>query len=236
LYLALSCAATEPPSDPHAGCPAHQAVDQGTKLFKTLHEVMAPAWHDHYPNKNHKALGEAIVKFDGMLPDVKKFTHTFKTEERQTNFSNARSRFIELVGVGMAAQVKGDLESVYEIIPELHDQFEMMAFNVLPLRFPEFSSLQIVVDLMIDTHLANEDYDAVVTSLEALKIKNAELQKASIPADLTSVSEQAKTDIADIDNQCRQLEKSCASKDHQAMIDCLSKLKKLCQKFEHDYI
>lgn len=236
LFLAFSFAAAEPPTQENTECPAHQAADQNMKLFQSLHQVIAPAWHEYYPGKNLKALADAIFKLDGMLPEVKAYTHAFKTEERQAKFSDARSRFIELVGIGMEAKKNDDLNAVYDIIPELHESFEMMASNALPLSFPEYASLRTVVDLMIDMHLANKDYDAIVTSTEALKIKNEQFQKAALPADLTSVASQVKADISLINSQCRELENACSSGNNQAMTDCLNKLKTICDKFENDYI
>lgn len=236
LFLFTGFLSAEVPDDKESGCPANQAAQQGFDLLRELHQVMGPAWHNAYPKKDYVALGDAIMQFDGMLPKVKELEHTFKTVERRENFDNARSQFVDLVEKGKKATADEDYETLYGIYPDLHTGFEEMASHLLPLDFPEFASLQIVVDLMVDTHLKNNDIKAIVTSLEALKIKNNALQKAVLPDDLKSVEEKVKGDISAIDGACLELEKACGATNVQPSIDSLNRLKKLCDKFEQNYI
>ena len=237
--LMLLCAAglwaQEPAHDP-GGCPAEQAAARGMDVLKKLHGIMAPAWHTAYPEKDYAALGEAMNQFAAMIPEVKKISHAFKTTEHEANFNAARTRFIELVEKGATAGKTGDNDAIYEIMPDIHSGFEEMAYYLLPLQFPEFEALNNVVILMVDTHLKNNDYDAIVTSLEALEIKNAELQKAALPEDLTSVKAKVSSDIAAIGNACTKLEKACNGSNREQIVECLNNLKGLCKKFEQDYI
>lgn len=235
LLLAFAPLTAEPPHQ-ESNCPAHQAADKGIKLLEELHHVMAPAWHEAYPAKNYAALGEAMIKFDAMIPKVKEFTHTFKTTERQDKFDAARTRFIGLVAKGKSSHDAKANEALYALTPDIHTSFEEMAYYLLPLDFPEYSSLLIVVDLMIDTHLKNEDFKAIVTSMEALKIKNGMLQKATLPEDMKSVEKNVAEDIAAIGAMCRDLEEACGSTSSEIIVECLKKLKIICDKFEQDYI
>jgi hypothetical protein len=236
IFLALTSPATEPPDRDESGCPAHRAAQQGFKLLQDMHKIMAPAWHEGYPAMDYAALGESVVKFNDHIPELKKLTPKFKTIERQVRFNESRSYFIELVIKGKAAWEAGDNDTLYALYPNLHISFEEMAFHLLPLQFHEYSSFRTVVDLMIDTHLANKDYKAIVSSLEALKIKNNQLQKAHLPAELKSVEEQVAADIAAIGDMCHELEQACGSTTTKKIDECLEKLKKLCQKFEQNYI
>ncbi len=236
LFLVSASMTAEPPDQDNSGCPMHQAADKGFKLLDELHQVMVPAWHEAYPAKNYVALGEAIAKFDAMIPKVKGMAHTFKTIEREEHFNTARNRFVELVGRGKAIKGTANNDALYALFPDLHTRFKEMAYYLLPLDFPEFNSLRIVVDLMIDTHLKNKDYKAIVTSLEALKIKNEMLQKVILPEDLTSVEKKAAADIGEIDNMCRELEAASGGFSTKLIDDYLGKLKILCDKFEQNYI
>jgi hypothetical protein len=234
LWLVIGVSAQEPGA--HEGCPAHQAAEQGVDFIGKLHQVMAPAWHSAYPEKDYAALGKAMNKFAAMIPDVKKVTHTFKTAEREANFNAARKKFIELVEKGAAAGTESETEIIYELMPDVHMSFEEMAYYLLPVSFPEFQSLVTVVNLMIDEHLKKEDYAAVATSVEALKIKNTELQKAKIPEDLKSVKKEVITDILAIGKACEKLETACQADDPEEIAGSLNNLKELCKKFEHNYI
>ncbi len=236
LLLCLIGVSAQEPAQDSGGCPADQAAARGMDVLKKLHGVMAPAWHTAYPDKDYAALGEAMDGFAAMIPDVKKIVHPFKTVEREKNFNAARTQFIELVEKGAAAKRTGDNEVIYAVMPDIHSGFEEMAYYLLPLQFPEFEALNTVVVLMVDTHLKNEDYEAIVTSLEALKIKNGELQEAALPEDLTSVKEQASSDIDAIGKACDTLESACSGTSKEQIIECLNDLNGLCKKFEQDYI
>ena len=236
LFFACAALSTEPTEPGNTGCPADRAAAQGMNVLRELHEVMAPAWHEAYPAKDYAALNEAILKFDDMTPKIVGILHEFKIDERQKKFEAARTRFIGLVAKCKASGAAGDNDAVYDIFPDLHHNFEEMAYYLLPLNFPEYESLRVVVDLMINTHLKNKDYKAIATSVEALKIKNEQLQTAVLPEDLGSVSETATADIQAIGEACRALETACGATAVSKVDECLDQLKKACDKFEHDYI
>jgi len=234
--LLLSGLFSSPFAQNEAGCPADRIARKGFTIFEKLHHVMAPAWHDAYPGQDYEALGEAIEKFADMIPDLKQIEYKFKTVEREKKFNSARTLFIELVEKGQQHLKTGQEIEIYNDFPQLHESFEEMAYYLLPLEFPEYRSLRTVVDLMVDTHLENEDYKAIITSLGALKIKNEELQKAEIPEDLTSVEKDVVSDIEAIGKMCGELEGACESTSADSIDTCLKKLEILCDKFEQDYI
>lgn len=236
LLLCVVGASAQEPAHDSSGCPAEQASARGMDVLKKLHGVMAPAWHTAYPDKDYAALGEAMDGFAAMIPDVKKIAHPFKTVEREKNFNTARTQFIELVEKGVAAKGTSDNNVIYTLMPDIHTGFEEMAYYLLPLQFPEFEALNNEVALMLDTHLKNEDSETLVGSLEALKAKNAELQEAALPEDLTSVEEQASSDIDAIGEACDKLEAACSGTSKEQIIECLNNLNGLCKKFEQDYI
>jgi len=236
VLLLLLAAGTQAQKPGHEGCPAHQAATQGVTIIEKLHEVMAPAWHTAYPDEDHAALAKAMHDFAAMIPDVKKISHTFKIDDRREKFNAARTKFIDLVKRGAAATTEDDAETVYGLMPDIHVSFEEMAYYLLPLHFPEFESFVVVVEVMTNEHLANEDYEAVATSTEALRIKNLALQDANLPEDLTSLEDKVRTDIAAIGDACGKLEEACAATDNKLIVECLNNLKNLCEKFEQNYI
>jgi hypothetical protein len=236
VFLLSASLIAEPPQQDESGCPAHQAANRGFKLIEELHHIMAPAWHEAYPEKNYAALGEACVKFESLVPKLADLNHIFKIDARKENFNKARTQFIDLVNKGRAAAEEENSTVLYGLFPDLHTRFEEMAFYLLPLHFPEYESFKVVVDLMVDTHLKNEDYEAVTSSLEALKIKNEQLQKAALPEDMKAIEKNVNSDIDAIGAKCRELEEACHSTSAKNVEDCLNKLKVLCDKFEQDYI
>jgi hypothetical protein len=197
---------------------------------------MAPAWHTAYPDKDHEGMAQAMHEFAAMIPDVKKISHTFKIADRERKFNEARMKFIGLVQKGAAAAKEDNAEAIYKLMPDVHMSFEEMAYYLLPLHFPEFESLVIVVDLIANEHLANKDFEAVVSSAKALKTKNEALQDAELPEDLVSLEDEVRTQISAIGEICHRLDAACAEVDEERIAECLNNLKELCKKFEQNYI
>ena len=220
------------PVEKESGCPADKAGKQGASIFKDLHEVMAPAWHKAYPEKDVAVIHEAFGKFETMIPRVKEFKPAIKLAARQEKFEAARAKFIDYVAQGKTANDSTALA----MMPELHHNFEMMAYYSMPLEFEEYESFKTVVNLMIDTHLKNGDFDAIGTSLEALQLKNDMLQKAALPEDFRPVEADVKAQIVSLGAGAKELGTACAAKDNKKIEETLKKLKDACDAFDGKYI
>jgi len=232
LGFAWGIAMAATPEETAGGCPADKAGRQGKSIFKELHEVMAPAWHEAYPEKNVGAIKEAIVKFEAMIPKIKDMKPAIKLTARQEKFIAAQSKFLDYIAQGKTANDSVLLNNM----PDMHTNFEMMAHYSMPLEFKEYESFKTVVYLMIDTHLKNGDFDAIGTSLEALQMKDAMLQKAELPEDLKPVEADAKAQIALLGGGAKELSAACAAKDNKKIEETLKKLKDACDAFEGKYI
>ncbi len=221
----------------HGGqCPAHKAEEMGSSLFGTLHEIMAPAWHEAWPDSNYEALAEAVNKFEIYLDDVKNFKFQFKTEEREVKFDAGRQQFIELVAKGKAAIETGNNKSLHAIFMDLHTAFEEMAYYTLPLEYPHYNSFRIVVNLMLNQHVQNNDMFALTTSRNALMIKMDMLKKSDIPEDLGSVSTDVQGFIDDFERICNDIVQACDKRDFEAISEKLEILDQTCMAFEERFI
>lgn len=220
------------PAEKESGCPADKAGKQGASIFKDLHDVMAPAWHKAYPEKNVAAIREAIGKFEPMIPQIKDMKPSIKLTARQEKFNEARTKFIGYIEQGKTA---GD-SVLMAVMPEIHTNFEALAYYSMPLEFEEYESFKTVVNLMIDTHLKNGDFAAIGTSLEALQLKNDMLQKAALPEDFRPVEADVKAQIVSLGAGARELGAACAAKDNKKIEETLKKLKDACDAFDGKYI
>jgi hypothetical protein len=232
LGLMWGIAAAGTPEEKAAGCPAEKAGQQGKSIFKDLHDVMAPAWHEAYPEKNVAAIREAIGKFETMIPRVKEYQPAIKLAARQEKFNAAKAKFLDYIVQGKT----GNDSVVLNNMPDMHTNFEMMAHFSMPAEFKEYESFKTVVNLMIDTHLKNGDFAAIGTSLEALQMKDAMLQKAELPEDFKPVEADAKAQIASLGAGAKELSAACAAKDNKKIEETLKKLKEACDIFDGKYI
>jgi hypothetical protein len=217
-------------------CPAQAAGKKGFDPIAEFHHAIAPAWHDYYPNKDFESLLTSASDFSEKIGPIMNLEPTFKTTERKEGFEKHRQQLADMVAKAKEAAEKGEGEAVYEILPALHDNFEYMASYLLPVPFPEFESLQEVLDIMVNTHLKNDDIDAVKTSMVALELKCNDLKKATLPPDLTSVQKKADADLEDIQAAFAELKKTCAQSNPDKIRECLLKLSTKAEEFEKNYI
>jgi hypothetical protein len=218
------------------GCPAQSAGQKGFTPIADFHHAIAPAWHEYYPNKDLDALSASAHEFAEKIKPIMKLEPEFKTVERKEGFESHRAKLADLVEKALGAAEEDDGQAVYDILPDLHDNFEYMASYLLPLDYPQLSSLQQVLDIMVGTHLENDDIEAVKTSMTALELKCGDLRESKLPPDLKSVEKEAAADLAEIQASFAELKEMCEGKDETKIRECLLKLTQKVKEFEKNYI
>ncbi len=196
LVVPLTYAAESPPEEKHeqshAGCPAHQAAKLGFDSFEAFHKIMAPAWHTAWPDKDYDALLAAGPQFKEAFAGIAKMEPTFKTKARKKAFLKAHDSFSKIVQTYAAAAEKGDKETVYELMPKLHDAFEMTASTLLPVSYPEIEAVVITLNLIIETYLPKNDMEGIVGSTDTL------MSMYDVLADTTTIPDELKEEQASI--------------------------------------
>ena len=116
-------------------CPANRVELEGHNPFSEFHEVMAPAWHVAWVEKDYDALFEAGPKFESIFKSIASLEPSLKTEALNIKFNEHRNKFAEIVTEYAKACKAKDSALVYSLIPDLHDWFEMTASVLLPVYF-----------------------------------------------------------------------------------------------------
>ena len=217
-------------------CPAAQAGQSGFTLMKELHGIMAPAWHTAYPDTDYASIGEAVDKFDAMIPKVRQLQYQFKIAARQEKFNAARQTFLRLLDEQKKAKAANDNQAMYAAMPDLHKSFEEMAYYLLPVRFTEYGSFKSIVSQMTDAMARNKDVGAVKSQMDTLLARNVELQKAALPEDLVGMEKDVRAAVANLDRKCAEPDQACQGNDASAIEACLMKVKAACDEFENRYL
>jgi len=172
LVLALSVltAGLTLGSDEPAGatCPASRAAEAGFDPFDGFHEVMAPAWHQAWPDSNFAELFAAGPKFQKAFQAVAEMTPRFKSTAREKVFAERRAALGELVQAYAEAAKAEDKDKVYALMPGLHEAFEQAAATLLPVHYPEFEGAVITLNLILETHLPKNNTEGITGSTETL--------------------------------------------------------------------
>jgi len=188
LLLALTCAASAVGEE--TTCPASRAADEGFAPFEAFHEVMAPAWHVAWPARDFAALYAAGPEFSRLFKPIAMLKPAFKVSSRRTIFLENRRVFAQLVKDYAAMCLAQDSNLVYGLMPSLHEAFEATASTLLPVYYPEFEGFVITLNLILETHLPQNNMEGLVGSTETLVAKAEYLTKETIPDDLAAKSDE----------------------------------------------
>jgi hypothetical protein len=241
LMVALTYAADPPPEEEpghgHAGCPADQAAQLGHDPFHTFHKIMAPAWHTAWPEKDYDALLAAGPKFKEAFAGIAKMEPTFKTKDGYKAFLKARDSFSKIVEMYAAAAKRGDKEAVYDLMPQLHDAFEMTASTLLPVSYPEIESVVITLNLIMETHLPKNNMEGIVGSTETLVAKFVVLSDTTtVPDELKEKKKEILAEIAAMKTLALQMKESCDKKDMKQYKEHATELDTKLKGFFEKYI
>jgi hypothetical protein len=219
LLLVSLTQATDPadedlPERGHAGCPAHRAAELGHNPFEAFHKIMAPVWHGAWPDKDYDSLLAAGPTLKEAFAAIAKMKPTFKTLDRKKAFLKARDGFSKIIEMYAAAAERGDKETVYDLMPQLHDAFEMTASTLLPVSYPEIEAVVITLNLIMETHLPKNNMEGIVGSTETLVAKFDGLaDSTTIPDELKERQMDILTEIAAMNKLALQMKECCDKND-----------------------
>lgn len=219
------------------GCPAHRAATIGFDSFGAFHKIMAPAWHGAWADKDYDALLAAGPKFKEAFAEIAKLEPTFKTKGGKKAFLKARDNFSKIITGYAEAAEKGDKQAVYDLMPQLHDAFEMTASALLPVHYPEIEAVATTLNLIVDTLLPKNNMKGVVESTETLVAKFVILANTTtIPDVLKEKKKEIRTEIAAMKKLTLQMKESCDKKDMEHYKEHATELDTKLKGFFKKYI
>jgi len=165
-------------------CPADRAGQQGFSPFEAFHHIMAPAWHQAWPEKDYAALLAVGPQFEESFVAIAALKPEFTNESRREQFTVNRGEFGTLVKKYADAAKAGDKETVYALMPNLHDAFEQTASALLPVHYPQFEGMVLTVNMILETHLPADNTEGIIGSTETLVTKLDALTEATLPEEL----------------------------------------------------
>jgi len=243
LLLAVTIQAADPepgdesPGHSQAGCPADRAAQLGYDPFHTFHKIMAPTWHTAWPDKNYDTLLAAGPKFKEAFASIAKMEPTFKTKDGKKAFLKARDSFSKIIEMYAAAAKRGDKEAVYDLMPQLHDAFEMTASTLLPVSYPEIEAAVITLNLIMETHLPKNNMEGIVQSTETLVDRFVILADTTIIPDvLKEKKKEILTEIAAMKILVLQMKECCDKNDMEHYKEHATELDMKLKGFFEKYI
>jgi len=217
-------------------CPADRAGEKGYDPFSAFHEIMAPAWHVAWAEKDFDALFAAAPKFVDAFAGIASLKPEFKNSLRKTAFAQNRNQFSHLVKLYSEAALKSDSARVYELMPELHDAFEQTASTLLPVHYPAFEGLVLTVNLILETHLPKDNTEGVIGSTETLLTKLDALTPETLPEELQDSREPVMADVAEMRVIAAKMKTCCDTNDMDCYREHIAVFDAAVRSFIKEYI
>ena len=217
-------------------CPADRASEIGFDPFGDFHHLMAPVWHTAWAEKDYETLLAAGPKFKELFKPIAEMTPQLKSEKRLEIFNKNRTEFGKTVALFADACAIGDKEKAYEIMPHLHDTFEMTASALLPLHYPEFDGFVISFNLLNENHIPTNNIDGIKGTVETLTAKVNGLNEETIPEELLDEKTSIMEDFAKIQKMVGILQECCDKNDMEKLKKEAGELSVVIDTFVQKYI
>jgi hypothetical protein len=194
-------------------CPSAQAAKAGVSEFEGFHRVIAPVWHVAYPDSNFEKMLAAGPNFVKAFGEIAAIEPKMKNVNRKASFLTNREEMAKLVKRYDAACKAGNRDSVYVLLPALHEAFEKSAAACLPTPYPEFDGLMVTVNLIMNNHLPNNNTNGIVGSTETLVRKVKGLTAESLPEELKNQEKSVMVEFTSFGALAGQMQDACTKND-----------------------
>jgi hypothetical protein len=236
LVIGIMLLAVAASGSDETSCPAHKAQEQGLTPFGAFHEVMAPAWHKAWPDKDFAALFAAGPQFQERFKAIAELQLASGNPELLKAFAAHREAFGQLVAKYAEAAVRMDSAAVYEIMPNLHDEFELSASHAMPIAYKEVDGMRITVGIIHSTHLPNKNTTGLVGSAETLVAQAGALTLESLPAPLVAHKDSILAAFTAIKTTVSQLKACCDKNDWDGYTSHAAVLQEALKAFSAAYL
>lgn len=217
-------------------CPSAQVTKAGVSEFDGFHNVIAPVWHGAYPDSNLDAMMAAGPDFEKALIPIAGIEAKMKNVSRKAAFLMNREKLANYVKRYAAACKAGYKDSLYALLPDLHEAFEKTASACLPTPYPEFDGLVVTVNLILNTHLPKNNTKGIIGSTETLVAKAKNLTVSSLPTSLRNKENVFLPEFQAIQALAGQIQECCARKDMAKYKPLAEELKGKLAAFESEYL
>jgi hypothetical protein len=194
-------------------CPAERAAEHGMNPFATFHEVVAPIWHEAWPNKDYNALIAAGPKFKEAFAGIAAMKPKIDNGKRLEKFEMLRKELGELVDAFATAAAEGDKDAVYKITPDLHEHFELAASSLLPVNYPLIEGIIMTKNMILETHLPADNRDGIIGSTETLVMKLDSFDEEDVPEELAESADDIAVEIQGLKETAKLMAATCHEDD-----------------------
>ena len=212
------------------------SVKMLTDKFDAFHDIMHPAWHEAYPNKDYQAILASGPKFEEAFAQIAPIDPRIPNSIRYTRYASDRKIMSDHVAEFAAACKAKDEQLAYKLLPDLHTAFENAMSQLYPLEFKPIDGILVSVDVILDMHSPSENWDGMAGSTETILMKLDYITDSSFTAEVAPYLERMKAEFKNAGLIAREMAASVEKKDLAAFRTKATALKSMMEAMRENYL
>ena len=217
-------------------CPAEKATARGFDPIGAFHEVVAQVWHQAYPDKDFTTLMAAAPRFETALAAVMQMQPAIGNRARKERFEKARAELAAMVQAYAAAAAADDRDSVYALVPPLHEAFEQTASALVPGKWTQIDGMAVTTRIVLESHLPEKNWKALTACGETLAMQAGALDEKCIPEALMPYKAELLKEFERIRGIVAEYRECCERKDAEALAGQARLLQETLDRIAQTYL
>ncbi|RME23584.1 MAG: hypothetical protein D6800_09640 [Candidatus Zixiibacteriota bacterium] len=230
--LLMSCSA----SAAEEGCPAEKAGQAGFTAIQSFHHILAPLWHKSWGEKDFDALLAAGPRFKEAFAQVAAMKPEIKNPERRQAFETGRRSFAHWVDLYAEAAAAKNGDSVYTLLPKLHEAFEKTATALSPYEWAPLDKMLRVTKEMLHHHLPDSNWTELSSAADELARNTTALADSTLPEYLTAFKTELRKRLGALQPIVSDISACCEKKDAKKLSKLAHTLRGDLEQIVADYL
>jgi len=195
------------------------------RATEDFHQILAPLWHQAFPEKDFKTIREKAPLLQEKLLTLLKVklpSYMEEDEEKLISYLSKRQEmafYVSQVNLAAADTVDSSLATAFE---QMHWAYEEMA-NILTVQIAELDSFHETLYFLWHRALPARDYEAIRKTAPVLKAEVDSLMKVSLPRGCSEMKDEFDRRKSALKDAVYQLAEAC-EKGSDEKIDYSSKV------------
>jgi hypothetical protein len=202
--------------------PVKDTTDKLAMAMEDFHSVLAPLWHDAYPNKDFKSLREQAPLFKGKLMNllVIPAPDTMVEEKREVFFTKRQELafYVDQYEKAAADSTDSVLAASFE---KMHWGYEELN-KVFMVEIKQMDSFHETLYYLIHKALPAKDYKSIKETVPVLKAEMDSLMLVKLPGSCYDIKDAFEAKRAALKDAVYQLSDVCQNGTNQQIDDALA--------------
>lgn len=216
LALAAAAAPAEEVTPPVAGECSDGELSSDVPALFDFHEVIAPLWHDAWPNKNLALMRELLPQIEKHVANIRKVELPGILRDKQAKWNEGVADCAGYAGKLGQALAANEEQGALDAAESLHASFEGLVRIVRP-RTKELDAYHQVLYRVYHYDWPQKDLAALAAHADELGVKCETLLGSDVPKRYDTKTPKIKAGYAMLCGATAELKAACAGKDEKAV-------------------